>query len=503
MPFQVLDDAQVARTTVSLPLRRYELRQARPRYGGRLADASMLSTVTGTAHRLGPALLPLTAFVYVLFRPVSNGKILLPVLIGLAMCGVAVGIVRHRWIACPLVVFLGIELLFGITFGLVGFGNAGLSDQLLTFLGFPIVFWLMIYGIGEIALERVMWALAIGCIIVALTIVAYVGNQQGALPQIIPVRFLQSQTDAFFTDTRVGRVGPVVQFYGLATLAAGAPIWVASLLVPHAKLLPSIRMRLLAAVSCTVAALIAGRQAILITTILAPAILWFASLVIGRAGADRNAMAPAELARARVRRGWLIVAMVVGVIVVGNFSFKSSTVSGSAITSAFRTLGATYLGTGTASNLDTLIRQEESRNLLAGFRAHPIAGSGLGATLPDYWRDEMKPWEFELQYHMLLFDTGILGVIFALAATGVLVYAARRAVKLRPDVAGCLAVATVGCIAMLAAAASNPYLQAPGYNWALYLPIAVINVALMSANVKQREPAAAQQVALFSAPRRV
>lgn len=424
---------------------------------------------------------PLVAFVYILFRPVSNGKILLPLLLGLAGCGLAVGLLGRRRLAGPLSLFLLLQLLFGTVFALVGASNAGVGDQMLTFLGFPLVFWLMIYGISEATLGRLMWATAVGCAIVGLTIILYVGNQQGVLPQLIPSRFLESQTDAFFTGSRVGRTGGAIRFYGLATLAAGAPIWVASLLVPHDKLLPPMKLRLIAAISCAVAALIAGRQAILLTTILAPGFLWVASILIGRARADRRELSRTELRKARQRRLWLVAAMVLGVIGVGSFSFNTAPLSGSAVTSAFRTVGAAYFGTGSAEDADTLIRQEESHALLGGFRDNPVLGRGLGATFPAYSRDDLRPWNFELQYHMLLFDTGLVGVLFAIAAAGVLVYGGRRAVTRRPDLAGCLAVTTVGCVAMLAAAASNPYLQAPGYNWALYLPIVVINVALTSA----------------------
>jgi len=442
---------------------------------------------------------PLAAFLYILFRPVSNGSILLSILVGLAVLGLAAGIAGGHRIATPLLQLFGIQLLFGITFGLVGVGNPGLPDQLLTFLGFPVVFWLMIYGISEVILGRIMWTLAIGCTAVALTIISYVGSQQGVLPQIIPTHFLQAQTGAVFANARIGNQ-TAIQFYGLATLAAGAPLLVASLLVPNARLLPSRRMCLIAAVTCTVAALVAGRRAIVITTMLAPALLWIASKVIGRARADRSVLSPRELAVVRRRRWGLVGAMVVGVLGVGNLSLGSSTVTGSTVSKAFNALTSTFLGGSATGDSDALIRRDEARILLGGFRAHPILGNGFGATVPGYQRNPKKPWDFELQYHMLLFDTGLLGVLLALAAAGVLIHAARRAVQARPDLAGCLAVAAVGCLALLAAATSNPYLQAPGYNWALYLPLAVINVALAPGG--GRSPVHSRASASTSVPRR-
>lgn len=461
----------------------------------------MFSAVTrASGNRNRVTALPMLGFVYILFRPVSNGKILLPILLGLALCGLVTGVLSKHRLARPLMLFLLIQLLFATVFALVGVGNPGVGDQLVAFLGFPVVFWMMIYGISERMLARVIWAVAIGCTIVGLTLIVYVGYRQGVLPQLVPARLLETQTDAFFTATRTGRSGGAVRFYGLATLAAGTPIWVASLLVPHDRLLPPLRMRLLAAVSCAVAALVAGRQAIVVTSILAPAFFWLVSTLIGRARADAEKLSRELLLRARRRRIGLVVAMVAGVLIVGKFSFRTTPISGSTVTAAFRTLGAAYLGTGAATDQDTLIRQEESRALLAGFGSSPIFGHGLGAALADYRRDDLRPWNFELQYHMLLFDSGLIGVLFAVAAVGVLIYAARRAMRRRPDLAGCLAVTSVGCLAMLAAAASNPYLQAPGYHWALYLPLAVINVALTS-TVPSPAPAADAELGATPPPR--
>ena len=434
-----------------------------------------------SARQARAELIPLAGFVYVLYRPVSNGSILLPIVLGLGLCGLLGGLQLRNRLAGVLVLLLFIEILFGLTFSLVGRNNPGLTDQMKVFLGFPIVFWLMIFGINERILRHILAALAVGCIAVAATVITYVGNQQGILPQIIPASFLQAQTGARFFDA--GSIGSntAIQFYGLATLAAGAPLWVSSLLVPSSRLLPAKSVRVTAAVTCTVAALIAGRQAIVVTAVLAPVFLSLASWMIGRSRADRLLLTKPQLRQTRARRLGLIFSMLAAIVLLSRVAFRSTTVSAGTIAGAYNSLKASVLGadTGTA---DTVTRAEESHRLLSAFNDHPLVGSGLGATLSDYQRNPVKPWDFELQYHMLLFTTGIAGAVFALAAASVFVYSARLAVRQQPDLAGCIAVTTVGCLAFLAATASNPYLQAPGYNWALYLPLAAINVALTSAD---------------------
>jgi O-antigen ligase len=123
-------------------------------------------------------------------------------------------------------------------------------------------------------------------------------------------------------------------------------------------------------------------------------------------------------------------------------------------------------------------RNEQADQLLRAWSQSPIWGHGLGAVIPGYSRSDTQPWQFELQYHVLLMQTGVIGVLLVLTIAVFVVAAIRRAASLRPDMLPTLTVTLCAGIAMLIANASNPYLQAPAHLWAIFLPLAVINVML-------------------------
>jgi len=62
------------------------------------------------------------------------------------------------------------------------------------------------------------------------------------------------------------------------------------------------------------------------------------------------------------------------------------------------------------------VRNIQSRYLIKEFLNKPIFGNGAGATLSGFQRSESMPWAFELSYHTLLFQSGIVGASFYLAA---------------------------------------------------------------------------------------
>src|SRR5207244_3254495 len=47
--------------------------------------------------------------------------------------------------------------------------------------------------------------------------------------------------------------------------------------------------------------------------------------------------------------------------------------------------------------------------LMAGFARAPLLGSGFGA-YAGYLRSEERPWTYELTYHRLLFNVGLVGL---------------------------------------------------------------------------------------------
>jgi len=124
------------------------------------------------------------------------------------------------------------------------------------------------------------------------------------------------------------------------------------------------------------------------------------------------------------------------------------------------------------------IRSDQAWHLMDAWALNPIFGAGFGSNVPGYAYASEIPWSLELQYHLLLFNVGLVGVMIAIGAVIVGLAYLRKAVVARPDLTPIMVSASTGAVAMLIANATNPYLVAPGHQWALFLPIAVACVAI-------------------------
>jgi hypothetical protein len=177
-------------------------------------------------------------------------------------------------------------------------------------------------------------------------------------------------------------------------------------------------------------------------------------------------------------------------------------ISGGVIGAAWQSLssyvtGATFPGESAA---DDRLRAYQADRLVEEWSERSVFGHGFGATIDGFARDPVEPWRWELQYHGLLFQTGVVGVLLLLAGGFLTLWAVMRAARARPDLVPSLVVACTGAAGMLIGNATNPYLQAPGHVWSIFLPVAVANVMLLSAARKhavgapgaatEREPAA-------------
>jgi len=126
-----------------------------------------------------------------------------------------------------------------------------------------------------------------------------------------------------------------------------------------------------------------------------------------------------------------------------------------------------------------MIRAEQFSALMEGVSERPVFGAGLGVGSDKYIRDPEKPWNYELRYVALLFQTGIVGFILYMSGviwilwTGVRVIAARTTLSLH------MVPMLAGFCGALVAEATNPYLNQFGHLWMLFFPVAVINMWLL------------------------
>ncbi|MGH2839685.1 MAG: O-antigen ligase family protein [Solirubrobacteraceae bacterium] len=151
---------------------------------------------------------------------------------------------------------------------------------------------------------------------------------------------------------------------------------------------------------------------------------------------------------------------------------------------------ATAFLKGDRTDLSIQQRVQQAPQLLDAWKERPLLGSGLGATLPSgYVRSAAQPFSFELTYHAILFQNGIIGLALIL---GVPLLAALRAVRAMgrlPRDERALAAGGVGGISgLVVAGATNPYLISTFGMLALAVTLAVCARAVHVARIAGEQP---------------
>lgn len=424
-----------------------------------------------------PTLIPAALLLYLLLRPVSNNQILIPVLAGLALCAIAAIATRGGHLTAPAMAILFVQLIHGLIALLVGSLNTtpGLASQAPVLIAAPALFWLCSAAIRTDHIRLILTTVAVGTIIVSVGILLYVLGAQGILPPVLPESLLAA------TGAGVNLDGPsvAIRFYGLSTLVAAGPMLAVSTVLPNNPHLPGLKLRVTAATVAALAAMLTGRRALVLVLILAPATLW----VIRRILDTRRAAEPSVGRRTSI----VAVPATLGLafVLTAATTMFPRTFNLHLAHDAVHAVNDNVFG-GQGSSASPILA-DQSAKLFAAWSTHPLFGLGAGATIPGYWRDPARPWNFELQYHRLLMYGGLVGVVLFAVVLVLAVVLIRRAATAAPDATPALLVATVGAASILLANAYDPYLQAPGHMWAIYLPLAIANAVLVN---RRPEPVA-------------
>jgi hypothetical protein len=419
-------------------------------------------------------------FGYILARPVSSNQVLVPVLAAMGALAAATLFFARRPLAGPLVPVLFATFAFGLAGLAAGPTNPGSMGGILVFVAAPLLYWMVATAVDERMMRAAFTVAAVVTIWLGATIALFVAQETGGLPSILP-SFLLDQYGAAFGG-EYGRVGASssdytqIRFYGLTTLVATGPMWVASLFVPRDSLLPPQWLRALAAVTAAAGTLAAGRRALALVLVLSPLIAWLIRLLVTR---GRGVSLPGRQRRTVLLGGVAVLAALS--VVPGASGVVTAAVSG---------LWGYVTGDPSAagSSPDDVLRTYQARRLLDAWSESPLFGHGFGATMTDFARSFEEPWRWELQYHAILFWTGIVGVLLIVAGALLTLNAAVRGARSRPDLVPSLVVACAAATGMLIANATNPYLQAPARVWAIFLPVAIANIMLTSGRPDRSVP---------------
>lgn len=392
---------------------------------------------------------------YVLLRPVAFGEVLYPTLALLGLSGLGALLFARQRASTEIVGVLGMVLAIGLWGTAIGANNPGVWQHAAVWIVAPLVYGFWVLGADEGLLRPLFAAIAWATISLSAVILVYAATQLGVIADVVPTWL----TDAMGAGFGIEEGSTAIRLYGLSTLVAAAPMWVTACLVGDHPVLPARATRILAAVLASVASLLGGRNAIVLVLLVVPVLVVLIRAFIRR---DRN-MRLSPVAFFGIVSGVLAAPLVV-----------TWTAENAAVQRTWNNIVSFFAGTGQSE------RVEQVAQLLEGWLQSPFFGHGLGATIPGYWRSDDRPWNFEMQYHMLLFQFGVLGCTLILAMVAFAIRAVVRAAEARPDLTPVMVVAITPAIAMLIANATNPYLQAPGHMWAIFLPLLVANVALVN-----------------------
>lgn len=402
----------------------------------------------------------LACLVYVLWRPVSNGQILYPVMALLAVLSM-LRMVKYRqpWPrelrVAAIVLACGAALSVAIG---AARNNPGLAHQATVVFGGAAVWGSWALSLRRKHIRDTLIAITAVTLALGSLILLYIGSQSGLVPIPLPTSILESQA-AGFSDTGESTA---IRFLGLSTLTIVAPLCASALMVRRDDLLPPRALLASAACVAVLAGVASGRRGIAVVTVAAPFLAWGVQRLL-----DPN--------RRRLRIPvWTVIALP---LIAPILAIASDTAVGRKALASVQDALSVFLGVGDSSGTDPrsdLQRTEQIGELLRGWSDQPVAGSGMGAVLQSgYTRSEDRPWMFELQYHQLLLSGGLVGVITTAVAVIVLWTMVRRCASVNPEHLGSLTAVTVATLALLLANASNPYLQAVGHQWGVALVVAV------------------------------
>lgn len=393
---------------------------------------------------------------WVVLLPVGNNRLLLPVLALLGASALVLIVFGRTKVAPDLHLIAWLALIVGGLGLLAGAMNPGLSNGLFVAILIPVYWWLCASSLSLRAVRPVLTVIASATVIGGVGILVFVAGASGLTPQIVPV-WLQEFVGAGYA----GNGSVAIRFYGLSSFVATAPMWLTASALPRSAYLPPRALCLAAAGASLAAVFLGGRRAIVVVALIVPVLVLAVRLVLkvrrgelANSGRRLTALGAASLA-----------------ILAAAFTLPPVREAGAGVVS---------LVTGRGKGEAEVLRAEQAEALLRDWQRSPFFGNGWGTGVDGYQRFVDRPWVYELQYHYLLAQVGLVGLMIVLAALVVGIRMVARAANLRPDVAPALYVASAGAVAMLIANASNPYLRVPGHVWAVVLPLAVASAVLAS-----------------------
>lgn len=329
----------------------------------------------------------------------------------------------------------------------------------LVFVIWPLVYALMVEAIADPGrIVNVLRVLVFAMISIGAGTLYYLGWSLGWIPSSLYIDPQLVKHAAFFGGTMQ------MSHYSLSSLIFLLPFTLAALFV-HSPRTPGFLPQWVIWLALSLGlftAFVGGRRALFLVLLTAPVlILFFRSWL------------PHRLSPSRRRQLILAVSLGLTLLGVGFYLGRATSWSWEGTQELFLN------GFDFKTDPDALARRVQFFALLHGWMEHPIIGAGLGTHVNGIIRNAKRPWEYELQYVLLLYQVGLVGVLIYSSGVVWIYLKAREMIRSGTKLGVHMVPVLVGTTSFLIANATNPYLQTFGGLWTLFLPVAMINSSLL------------------------
>lgn len=333
----------------------------------------------------------------------------------------------------------------------------------------PIIYGLVIAGVrSRRILLGLIRALTVSTIFIGIFSIVYLLIQTNILPENRLFDLISFDSDQQIFGLGEGYIH--MQFPGINSLPFLVPFSLAALAtcLPRILGVPSLRrIWLWAAVFLSLTTvMLSARRALYLVTLTAPFLtLLFVSFQ--------------PMVERRLSREALLRVTVSGVLAAVVSLACLSAVSETTLSGLADRFSVGFDFSPTSEDHGASERREQFHALLAGWMENPILGAGHGSSAFGSIRSPESPWNYELYYLALLYQTGLLG--FTAYAAGIfwIYWMGVRVIRAGGYLSALMVACLVGMSSLLVATATNPYLARFDGIWTIFLPLALINFWLL------------------------
>lgn len=390
----------------------------------------------------------------ILFAPVALQKVKAIILIVITILVIREYITTKKFNIHPKV-FAWVVILVIVNSVFLVRGTYGRVD-IFKILAPTYIIWPIIYTIVLVISSRKFETFDLTKLFVIITIaissyILYFNlNFMGYLPSLTIIKWLPK----YVINDDLGYIGFFVP--NITSLFFLVPYIIANLVNYNDQVIMKKRYLWIAAVLSTIAVLLTGRRALIAVVAISP----FISLLLSRFKADRFKAIIKKLTIGII----IVFLLVMGYFQIGKLMKVELRIN----------------NTQTAEIKEgTEIRYSQFDALIHDWKEKPLLGHGFGVDAKLSVRSNV-PGTYELSYVAMLFQTGVVGMIFYIALMIWLFSMCIKIIKLKSISAVYMIPTLTGMMSVLIGNSTNPYIQSFDGLWIFFYPLALVNSYLLN-----------------------